>query len=211
MIQKLKTLLIILIVHASCLHGEIIFRPATLDDLEKINNLTNHAYETHFRSVYISGYSHMAWGQNPDSFIKEKIAGGHATAKDFLIRSANKEEYAAIAAYEIEKGKPDLLQGVCFFNKKDPETIHIRFLFVNEACRGKGIGKKLILMALETFENTTKCTLNTLAHANDATHAFYERLGFVNTGIVTINPAYPDTHHGYVLDLSGSNKLAEAA
>lgn len=93
------------------------------------------------------------------------------------------------------------MRGLCLFYKKDLQTVHIKFLFVDEACRGKGIGKKLLFTALNTFSEIQACTLNTLAYANDAAYSFYKYYDFKQTGLATIDPTYPDTHMGFRLDL----------
>lgn len=75
LIKNLKILILALVVCTSQIHGQITIRPTTMDDFESIAQFVEHAYETHFKTIYTNGYTHMAWGQNPDHFIKLKISG----------------------------------------------------------------------------------------------------------------------------------------
>ena len=182
------------------LYGEIVIKEATLEDVKSVEHIIARAYLNHFKAIYIAGYAHMAWGQNPDYFINQRIEQNNKVAQEFIKKQGDQPSFRVVIAHEESQTAHEPL-GICVFYKKDAQTTHIRFLFVEESARKKGIGKKLQQYAQTCFSDATTCTLNTLAYANDETQKFYEHLGYKKTGYVTIDPQYPDTHFGYQLEL----------
>jgi putative acetyltransferase len=63
------------------------------------------------------------------------------------------------------------------------ENGHLRSLFVDAAHRGQGVGRQLVEHALSLTPNLTV----EVNEQNDQARAFYERLGFVQTGRTEID------------------------
>ncbi len=119
--------------------------------------------------------------------------------KTILPETPDQSAEVIIAKDEDNKGG---ILGLCSFEKRTKNNesyVYINLLAVNKTTRQRGIGTALLLHAISAFKDVIKCQLTTLAYANDAVHAFYERRGFVNCGITTIDPRTPDTHLLYRL------------
>ena len=96
---------------------------------------------------------------------------------------------------------PDNIIGLCAFAKED-NSIHLEYLIVSQKLRNKGVGKMLLDTALTMYDDVTTCWLETIAKANEKTHAFYERYGFTSTKEThSLIECAPNTHIYYTLDI----------
>ena len=76
--------------------------------------------------------------------------------------------------------------GQLLFQKVSPTQVHLGFVVVDPECRGKGLGKRLIQLALEQAATlgATEVTIGVFAE-NLAARKCYESLGFVQQGQTT--------------------------
>jgi ribosomal protein S18 acetylase RimI-like enzyme len=210
--MKLKSIITLSILYASCISyssepvNNITIRPATLDDLDAINNITHESYHKHFKPIF----SHLlSPEQNLEDFISEKITFQQNATKEFITKQLNQENYGLIIAQETTPTCSNII-GYCRFNQKNQHNVHIYFLGVNELFRRNKIGTELLFAAIKTFDDVTHCTLRTLAANNDAAHTFYQKHGFehkgfvsldLTTGAISTDPTAPATHAEYYLEI----------
>ncbi len=109
----------------------------------------------------------------------------------------NSDGYVVVASNNED---PNNILGFCAFTKKE-DFIYVHYIAVSQHVRGKGIGKGLLNAALSTYKDVFLCKLKTFAYGNEATQAFYERLGFTSRGLCTLVEGAPNTHIMYQLDI----------
>lgn len=186
------------------LYGEIAIRPATLNDLDAINNFTEHMFRDHFALLY----SYLIASDDFDAFMCKHIQKQHNSCLEFITKQRDHQAYGVIVAENITLHEQPQFVGYCRFNQKNPQNVHIYFVGVDKTLTRQGIGEKLIRAAIATFENVTHCTLRTHAYRNDTAHAFYKKLGFElvsfasldpHTGLISDNSELPITHANYYL------------
>lgn len=206
--MKLKLIVVIALLYipfiTQCSEPHAItVRPATLNDLENINNLTSELYRTHFKPIF----SHFIPEHDLAHFVNEKIIFQQNANKDFINKQLNQEEYGLIIAEETTTNQ---IVGYSRFFKKHQDNVHICLLGVNESFRGKKIGTDLLHATINAFDGVTHCTLRTLAHNNDTAHAFYQKNGFQHKGFISLDlitgalltdPTAPITHAEYCLEV----------
>jgi ribosomal protein S18 acetylase RimI-like enzyme len=204
-----RTILLLSFLSSLCLHGEVIIRPATLDDLDAISHLINQTYNETFKPLYSNLLKMMSFDQTVDNFINEKITKQNSTAAEFITKQLNKEECVCLVAYNKTSETNQQLVGYCRFSKNKPNNVHIYLLTIDKNFQRNGIGTQLLFNAINTFENVDTCTLRVLV-GNDLAHSFYKKNGFQNTGTVSLdqqtgkistNPDSPITHVDYMIFL----------
>lgn len=208
--MKLKSIITLSILYVSCISYSsepvVVIRPATLDDINDINNITHETYHKHFKPIF----SHLLSPDcNLENFVSKKIAFQQNANREFITKQLNQEKYGLIIAQETTPDSSNII-GYCRFNKKNQHNVHIYFLGVNELFYRNKIGTKLLFAAINTFDDVTHCTLRTLVANNDAAHAFYKKHGFEHTGLVSLDlttgaistdPTAPATHAEYRLEI----------
>jgi len=80
--------------------------------------------------------------------------------------------------------------------KKDETSLFLSKIYVLKECRGQGIGKAAMAFVEEQakLKNCHKITLTVNKH-NTASIKAYEKIGFINTGVIV-----QDIGSGYVMD-----------
>jgi GNAT superfamily N-acetyltransferase len=186
---------------ASATCSEIAIKSATNNDLDALTTLTREVIFEYFKPIIIKGYPESPIAQNEpllDNFLNEYIALYTAEFKKTLESPDIQENNLLIATDPYNSNK---VQALCLF-KTNNQQIHIDWLIVAKEFRGKGIGKKLLDIAISTNDDAIQCELETLAYANEKTHAFYEKYGFTSTKeLITIDPRTPNTHIRYTLQI----------
>ncbi len=153
------------------LNDTFIIRPATHDDLPAIVQLDTAVSFEYFKPIFVKYYSEFSFGKNPDECLQKEVA---ADTQVFLHCVTNHGNARLHIAYD---NKNKCIAGFILFHKND-HTLEIDLLFVEAHYRRHGIGRKLLADALQTFKDVDNCLLYTLHKGNDATHKFYEKLGF---------------------------------
>ncbi len=157
--------------------------------------LSNEVLDDFFKPTMIREYSDyppeaiQEFFDTADIIFEELFKKATSTIENnkdrILIASTNKES--------------DNLLGLCAF-KKQGSLLFIDYLIVSQQLRGKGIGKTLLAKALSTYNDVKLCQLVTFARGNEATQAFYEKLGFTSTKELCGGlPCMPNTHFLYEL------------
>jgi ribosomal protein S18 acetylase RimI-like enzyme len=163
--------------------------------------LSNEVLDEFFKPTMTSTYSQYSSTHDMEALHRffNDIAGFF---EKFFIKATgsikNNNDHILIAS---RNDNPDKILGLCAFTKEE-NSIFIQYLIVSQKLRGKRIGRTLLNNALSMYKDVAVCKLVTLAHGNDATHAFYEQLGFTSTKeICTIVDYLPNTHIMYQLDI----------
>lgn len=198
---KQLTLYITTLLIASTCYSNVIIRPALVGDVPALTKLNHKVMFEHFKPTIIKGYPDSPIAQNEEllnNFLNEYVAFYTAEFIKTLENSDPKNNGISVVAHP---DNPKKIQAFCLFKEKD-QQIHIDFLIVDKKLRGQGIGTMLLNNTINTFNDATHCELETLAYANEKTHAFYEKYGFKSTKeLITIDERTPNTHIRYTLDI----------
>lgn len=161
------------------------FRYGTSDDIEQIMKVTLNAY-MQFRNV-ISDENARVW---------EESLGNEITYKElFLIARCFVSEYKGKivgSAFLIPHGNP--------YKWFQSDYTYIRLVAVHPDCEGKGIGKQLTQLCIDTARSAGEKTiaLHTSEFQNAARH-IYESMGF--TKLMDLELMYGKQYYLYTLRL----------
>jgi ribosomal protein S18 acetylase RimI-like enzyme len=144
----------------------IMIKKATPDDVEVLNELVNSAYR--------GDSSRKGWTTEAD------LLGGIRVDEDRLLEMIEKPG-SVILKYTDEQNK---IIGCVHLEKKD-ERLYLGMLTVSPEKQGTGIGKMLISEA-EAEAQRQNCHSIYMTVLTDRTEliAWYERLGYINTGVI---------------------------
>lgn len=165
--------------------------------IPELTALSDEVIEEFFKPVMYKEYTDY-----PTESIDAFFSAADSFFKEFFIKATsnveNNNDHVVIASSNQE---PDKLLGLCAFEKNE-DFIFIDYLIVSQQLRGKGLGKALLHKALSTYKDINSCKLVTLARGNEATQAFYEKLGFTSTKeLCDAHESLPKTHFMYQLDI----------
>lgn len=149
------------------------FRQAVIADAETIAQLVNAAYR--------GESSRAGWTTEAD------ILDGLRTSANEVKRLIEAENTIILLCLK----NADLLGSICM--EQAPDAIHIGMFVVNPTLQGSGIGKQL-LAAAEKLAQQTWVTKKFQMHVITIRHeliAFYERRGYLRTGILSEFPLNP--------------------
>lgn len=199
------TQLLTLIFIGTTLYGfedAIVIKKAKEKHLEEIATLTHSIFFDDLKPILLSGYANtpLVKAGETDTILNEWLTVRNKSNNDSINNIGEKTEGLIIAQ---DKTKKDIL-GFCNFSKEKINNVHyvyISFLAVNKQVRQRGIGTTLLTQAMNTFDDVTLCKLATLAFDNESVQSFYEKRGFTNQGLVTIDPRAEDTHFLYSCDI----------
>ena len=116
---------------------------------------------------------------------------GYPTTKEALTKRFNDfinlDGYGVAVAYYV-----DQVVGFVAWSKSklfvsDSIRIHIEGLVVDKECRGKEVGKKLMLFVEEYARSCGPAIIDLtsgLRRAEDGSHQFYDKLGYKNEGLM---------------------------
>ncbi|HEX4069462.1 MAG TPA: GNAT family N-acetyltransferase [Candidatus Babeliales bacterium] len=185
----------------------VIVRPATLNDLEIISQISHQQYQKTFKPMWEKHYAAMTPSHHTiDSFVEEKTQVNDASNKNHTrsqILYKNSDQKLLVA--ELIQGNQKNIAGYCRFEKKDLQTMYINFIVVAEEFRKRGIAQQLARAAMSTFDGVTECKFRALVHydfINDlyAKHGC-EQIGTISldatTGQISTDPNAPITHIDY--------------
>jgi ribosomal protein S18 acetylase RimI-like enzyme len=135
---------------------------ALLSDIPEMNKLVNHAYR--------GEEAKKGW-----TFESDLIEGDKRTSeKDLLFLFSNKESIFLVAKNEEEK-----LIGSVYLEAKN-DNLYLGMLSVEPIWQDKGIGKLLVLNAIETAKSLGLKNIQLqVVHLREELISWYKRLGFV--------------------------------
>lgn len=81
------------------------------------------------------------------------------------------------------------IRAICFWN-----TLHIELLWLSEACRGKGIGRELLLSA-EGFAKENGCEKALVETTSWQAKPFYEKVGYIHMATLNDKPKGYASHY----------------
>lgn len=116
-----------------------------------------------------------SWRFSHNGIVKEETLDEHSP--EYMRSVILLETAKGNTVYTYMNGDESL--GIISFSK---EKNHISKLYVNAAYLRRGIGKKLILFAMEHMDEKKDITVISLS-VNRRARRFYESLGFVYTGV----------------------------
>ncbi len=159
--------------------GTVVVRPAQMHELNAIMELDRRVAFEFFKPLYLQSYAHLPCGQDPDFYLERELGQDREWFAEFL-QGGKSGDYRLLVACDVTAQRPI---GLLLFHRKDELSLELDLLLVDKAARGLGVGKSLILQALATFEDITICDVYPFRFGNDATLAFYEKMGFVRLGL----------------------------
>lgn len=189
MLKNLSFLIILATFTLQCSENNIIVRPATLHDLDAITKLSHHHYEHEFKKLWEKKYTAITPSHHTtDSFVKEKMINADAVNTEYIFKQSNIEnssERFLVTELMVDNNKK--ITGFCRFEKRDPQTIYINFVFVDKDHRKQGMGKLLACTAMNTFEGITQCKFRALVH-KESINNLYDKQGCNKVGTVALDP-----------------------
>ena len=197
LMQKLIHYTILMLFLHTFMYGSqqenITVRAANPNDLAIITVLTRAIFYKDFKPIILEGYADnpIVQAGQVDAVLEDwlKIRNEYA---EKTCQNTNLDEKMIVA--EDDSG----IVGICNFEKKpERNAVYISFMGINKTHRRRGIGTQLLSQSMKTFDDVKLCELTTMAHANRPVQEFYEKRGFVNKGLVTIDPRVTDTHYLY--------------
>lgn len=175
-----KIIFLTMIFFKSSLNGsEIIIRQATHHDVPELIAFNHSIIDEHFKKTILMGYADSPISQNLE-LLNEHLSGWKNHFDTLFtqnLNSDNHEEQHLLVA--INSQSPEKILGVCFSVKKNNHA-YICYLMITADCRGKGVGSNLLTHTINLYNNIDSCALKTFAYANEKTHAFYEKHGFIS-------------------------------
>lgn len=180
--------------------AQIEIRPGRIDELPAILEFDKRTSIEAFKPIWLTGYSHLPIGQNPDYYLDQDLIND---AHFFPAIIENQVQDRFLIAHDAVKDRP---AGIIVFHKESDEGLIIDLLMVDQSYRRQGIAKNLITQALNTFPEIAYCDVSPLRFANDTALAFYESMGFKRLGLapadkIIYGASYAEMFYHYRLDL----------
>lgn len=135
---------------------------ALLSDIPEMNKLVNHAYR--------GEEAKKGW-----TFESDLIEGDKRTSENDLISLFSKKE----SIFFIAKNEDNKLLGSVYLEAKN-DNLYLGMLSVEPTWQGKGVGKLLVLKAIDTAKSLRLKNIQLqVVHLREELISWYERLGFV--------------------------------
>lgn len=175
---------------------EIVIKNAKKKHLAGIAALTHTIFYNDLKPIILAGYADnpLVQAGHTDMVLNEWLTIRNQIDKDSINDTVEKNNRLIIAQDKTNKNN---ILGFCSFQKKpknETHRVYVSFLAVNQQVRQRGIGTQLLSQAINTFDDVESCELATLARDNESVQKFYEKRGFTNQGLITIDPRTPGTH-----------------
>jgi len=158
----------------------VTIRNATQKDLPAIFSLDRIIAYEYFLPIFNKGYTHLPLGRDPTYFIELELERD----KKWLPECVDSSAESIWIAYDQDKNK---LAGFIVAYQSSYAKVEIDLLLILKEYRKRGIGKRLVYHAIDSFPNVATCGVHVLRFANEETLAFYKTIGFVNQGIPTVD------------------------
>lgn len=172
----------------------VAIRPATKNDIPEILKIDKEASLEYFVPFFSQYYSHYNFGRNATEFLLSEVKKDKERFTEYITPES---PHSLWIAQDIEKNE---IIGLITFVQIDTSIVELELLLLKKECRGRGIGKRLVLEPLKELDKINTCFLYCFKE-NKPTLKFYESLGFVNTGPgpsnrnFTNNVPYSETHY----------------
>jgi len=198
--MKSKILAIFATLYITLIHtSEISIRFSQPHDIPALCALNENVLDEYFGPTLITGYPE--YFANNEPLLLQFNDSWNEMFKTLLNEGINNldNHHILVASHNED---PNNIIGLCAFTKEN-DSIYLQYLIVSEKSRGQGTGKKLLDNALSMYPDVRTCWLETIANANEKTHAFYERYGFTTTKeLYTLVEYVPNTHIIYTLNIN---------
>lgn len=158
--------LFIFLAHA--LYAEIIIQPALESDLEAALQLDREISWEYFKPLFLQ-YVGLPLAENPDAILEEDLIPD----REMFIQGINQIDGNRLY---IACDNNSIIGFIAF--SKEQTTVNIDLLCVHKDYRNKKVGKRLIDLALTTFNDVQIYTLIVL-DKNISARKLYESYGFV--------------------------------
>ena len=162
--------LLALLVLCSNLVTAMVIRPARDSDLEAVLELDYKVSFEFFKPLFVTGYPDT-YGKNVDEFLQLELSEDVKMFPEYI---KNTDKQGLFIAEDIVQHKP---VGLITFTKEYDGNVVIDLLMVDQAYRGTGIGKQLVLAARDRFAGIRSMSVYPLRFANEATLKFYKKFG----------------------------------
>lgn len=159
------------------MHADIEIRFACDKDLPELLILDRVVSYEFFKPLWIAGYSHTVLGKNPDYYLEKDLQ-----LDEVLFHQAVKADGQARLCIAHDT-KSNRTVGLLLFHRENEKSLKLDLFMINKEYRGKGIGRKLLQIALTAFPNITTCDVYVLRFANENTQKFYQAMGFQCLGL----------------------------
>ena len=169
-------------------------------DLPEILKIDKEVSLEYFVPFFAQHYSDYNFGKNPKGFLLPEIELDKKRFKEYINTESPHSLWVARNTHTNQ------ILSLVIFIKTDATTIELELLMLTKASRGLGIGKRLVLEPLETFNSMKTCFLY-CCKKNVAALKFYEKIGFTNTGpgptdkLFANESKLSDTHYKLELNL----------
>lgn len=191
--------------------NQIITRQATLNDFDAISAISQQYYQNDFKQLWTHHYASMTpLNYTIEDFVNEKMNNATESNKTIILQQSRTSNQRLLIAEITQPNTLKKIAGYCRFEKKNPQTIYINFIAVDESLRKQGIAKQLAYAAMKSFDNITECRLRALIHYNFV-NQLYTKLGCIKTGTISLDPhtetlnTQPNaimTHNDYVYTIT---------
>lgn len=189
-----------------CEQKNIIIRPAKIDDIEPLNQLSIKQYQNDLKPLWINYYAPIFPHIDSETFIAAKTnLNNEMNAQIIKNKNPNDPKRLIIAEMKDKQNSSGRVVGFCRFESKNEQIIYMHFVLVDEEFRRHGIAKQLLTTALKTLPSLTACKFR--AHVyNETLNNIYTQHGCkqiakvavdLSTGLVSNDPNAPITHYDY--------------
>lgn len=175
MVVKKSFLALVFVLVSLSKANDFVIRPANLADLPEILELDRKITFEFFKPLYLKSYTHLIEPNKVDYFLNKELANDQEIFPK-AINDLNHEKLHI--AYDDDKKH---IVGFLLFHIEE-EIIELDLLLIDKNYRRKGIGKKLIINAIDTFKQAESVIVYPLSIDNIDTLNFYESIGFINFG-----------------------------
>lgn len=158
-------------------YENIVVRPAEEKDLPQVFELDRRVTFEFFQPLFKETYAHLGIVQNVDSDLNDELTTAREWFPECVKAQGSERLYIAWDTLR------DLPCGLIVFHQNDADTVELDLLEIDAACRGIGIGKRLVQSIFDAFSDTKSCIVYPLRYKNENTLKFYSALGFKNLGI----------------------------
>jgi GNAT superfamily N-acetyltransferase len=148
----------------------LVVREATLDDLDAVCAVDKEVTSEYFLPLMTQHYSKLYGDKTVPEGLEADLKADVNIFKWCVTGQSDKRLHVA---YDTEKK----CAAGFVLSQKDARTVNIDLLFVAQAYRRHGAGKKLLHEAIEAFTDVDDCFLYAL-DKNEVAHKVYTKLGF---------------------------------
>lgn len=149
--------------------SDVSIRLASHEDLDALLELDCKISDEYFKPLLLQYPEYNANVDEVERILTEELEKDIHRFPDCIALKKNQRLYVAYL--------DAVLVGFVVCHKQDESIVVIYLLMIDASCRGQGIGKQLIQMAIRAFPEALTCMLVVL-DKNIQARAAYEKIGF---------------------------------